>query len=161
ITIDNAVASDISTTGGSGLGTFSLDEVQEFKLITDNFSAEFGRNSGAQLQLITKTGTNQYHGTVYEFHQDAAGNARDFFDSTGKVTPVVNNLWGFVAGGPIVKDHLFVFGHYEGNKIRGAGSTNVANVLTTAQVAGITDPTSQALFKGVGSPSSSTGSLSN
>jgi hypothetical protein len=161
ITIDNAVASDISTTGGAGLGTFSLDEVQEFKLITDNFSAEFGRNSGAQVQLITKSGTNQYHGSVYEFHQDAAGNARDFFDTTGKVTPVVNNLWGFTAGGPIVKDHLFAVGHYEGNKIRGAGSTNVATVLTPAQAAAITDPTSKALFQAVGAPTSPSGSLSN
>jgi hypothetical protein len=166
ITIDNAVASDISTTGGAGLGTFSLDEVQEFKLITDNFSAEFGRNSGAQLQLITKSGTNEYHGSVYEFHQDAAGNARDFFDKTGKVTPVVNNLWGFVAGGPVVKNHLFVFGHYEGNKVRGAGSTSTATVLTPAQAAAITDPTSQALFQAVGAPtgtpnSSGSGSVSN
>lgn len=154
ITIDNAVASDISTTGGAGLGTFSLDEVEEFKLITDNFSAEFGRNSGAQVQLITKSGTNQYHGSVYEFHQDAAGNARDFFNTNGQVTPVVNNLWGFTAGGPIVKDHLFVFGHYEGNKIRGAGSTSTATVLTPSQVAGITDPTSKALFQAVGAPTS-------
>ena len=162
ITIDNAVASDISTTGGAGLGTFSLDEVQEFKLITDNFNAEFGRNSGAQVQLITKSGTNQYHGSVYEFHQDAAGNARDFFDPfttqhpNGMVTPVVNNLWGFAAGGPVVKDHLFVFGHYEGNKVRGAGSTNNATVLTPSQVAGITDPTSKALFQAVGAPTSAT-----
>jgi Carboxypeptidase regulatory-like domain len=173
ITIDNAVASDISTTGGSGIGTFSLDEVQEFKLITDNFSAEFGRNSGAQVQIITKSGTNQYHGSVYEFHQDAAGNARDYFNSFtpqqphGAVTPVVNNLWGFAAGGPVVKDHLFVFGHYEGNKVRGAGSTNTATVLTPAQAAGITNPTSQALFQAVGAPtgtptaSGASGTVSN
>jgi hypothetical protein len=169
ITIDGAVASDISTTGGAGLGTFSLDEVQEFKLITDNFSAEFGRNAGAQVQLITKSGTNQYHGSAYEFHQDAAGNARDFFDPitsqrpNGTVTPVVNNLWGFVAGGPVVKDHLFVLGHYEGNKIRGAGSTNTATVLTPAQAAGITNPTSKALFQAVGAPTSSdaSGRVSN
>jgi Carboxypeptidase regulatory-like domain len=173
ITIDNAVASDISTTGGSGIGTFSLDEVQEFKLITDNFSAEFGRNSGAQLQLITKSGTNQYHGSVYEFHQDAAGNARDYFDTftpqhpNGTVTPIVNNLWGFAAGGPVVKNHLFVFGHYEGNKIRGAGSTNTATVLTPAQAAAITNPTSQALFQAVGAPtgtptpSGTSGTVSN
>jgi hypothetical protein len=156
ITVDNAVASDISTTGGAGLGTFSLDEVQEFKLITDNFSSEFGRNSGAQVQLITKSGTNQYHGSVYEFHQDAAGNARDFFDTSGQVTPVVNNLWGFAAGGPVVKDHLFVFGHYEGNKIRGAGSTSTATVLTPSQATGIADPTSKAIFQAVGAPTSAT-----
>jgi hypothetical protein len=163
ITIDNAVATDISTTGGSGTGTFSLDEVQEFKLITDNFGAEFGRNSGAQLQLITKSGTNQYHGSAYEFHQDAAGNARDFFNTNNTVTPLVYNLWGFTAGGPVVKDHLFVFGHYEGNKVRGAGSTSGAQVLTPTQVAGITDPTSKALFAAVGAPTSAdnSGAVSN
>jgi len=167
ITIDNAVASDISTTGGAGTGTFSLDEVQEFKLITDNFGAEFGRNSGAQLQLITKSGTNQYHGSAYEFHQDAAGNARDFFNTTGPgkpplaVTPLTYNLWGFTAGGPVVKDHLFVFGHYEGNKIRGAGSSSIANVLTPAQEAAIADPTSKALFAAVGAPTDPSGSVSN
>jgi len=161
ITIDNSTATDISTTGTSALGTFSLDSVQEVKLITNNFNPEFGRNSGAQVQIITKGGTNQYHGSIYEFNRNAAFNARDFFDKTGKVTPFVNNLWGFQAGGPIVKDHFFVYGHYEGNKTRGQGSTAVASVLTPAQAAGITDPTSKALFAAVGSPTSGSEQLNS
>jgi len=161
ITVDNITATDISTTGSSGTGTFSLDAVQEFKLITSNFSAEFGRNASAQVQIITKGGTNQYHGTAYWFHQNAAFNARDFFDTTGKATPFIQNQWGFTAGGPVVRNHLFAFGHYEGIKNRGAGSSSTANVLTTAEVAGITDPTSKALFAAVGSPSSDTGKLSS
>src|SRR5256885_941604 len=156
ITVDNITSTDISTTGSSETGTFSLDAVQEVKLITNNFSAEFGRNSGSQYQIITKGGTNDYHGTVYWFHQNTAFNARDFFDPftpehpAGQVTPFIQNQWGFVAGGPVVRNHLFAFGHYEGIHKRGAGSGSVATVLTPAQQAAIADPTSQALFAGVG-----------
>jgi hypothetical protein len=160
ITVDNITATDISTTGSSGMGTFSLDAVQEFKLITNNFSAEFGRNGGAQVQMITKGGTNNYHGTAYWFHQNAAFNARDFFDNTGKATPFIQNQWGFTAGGPIVKNHLFAFGHYEGIKNRGAGSSSAAIVLTPTDQAAITDPTSQALFTALGAPTDPSGSLS-
>ena len=165
ITVDNITATDISTTGSSGTGTFSLDAVQEFKLITNNFSAEFGRNGGAQVQIITKGGTNEFHGTAYWFHQNSAFNARDFFDQytlehpTGQVTPFIQNQWGFTAGGPIVKNHLFAFGHYEGIKNRGAGSSSAASVLTPTEQAAITDPTSQALFTALGAPTSSSGSL--
>lgn len=157
ITVDNAVASDISTTGESGIGTLSLDGVQEVKVITNNFTAEYGRNSGAQVQVITKSGTNQYHGSVYEFHQNAFFNARDYFDTTRRPTPLIQNQYGFTAGGPILRNKMFAFGHYEGLKTRGAGSTATATVLTSAQVAGITDPTSLAVFQGAGSPSSASG----
>ena len=160
ITVDNIISTDISTTGSSEIGTLSLDAVQEIKLISNNYSAEFGRNSGSQYQIITKGGTNDYHGTVYWFHQNAAFNARDFFDDTGKATPFIQNQWGFVAGGPVIKNHLFAFGHYEGIKTRGAGSGSIATVLTPAQQAAITDPTSQALFAGVGAPTSTSGQLS-
>ncbi len=159
ITVDNITATDISTTGSSGMGTFSLDSVEEFKMISNNFSAEFGRNGGAQVQIITKGGTNTYHGTAYWFHQNAAFNARDFFDDTGKATPFIQNQWGFTAGGPIVKNHLFAFGHYEGIKNRGAGSSSAASVLTPADQAAITDPTSQALFTALGAPTDPSGQL--
>jgi hypothetical protein len=139
ITVDNITATDISTTGSSGTGTFSLDAVEEFKLISNDFSAEFGRNSGSQVQIITKSGTNTFHGTAYEFHQNAYFNARDFFDTTGTATPFIQNQWGFTAGGPAIKNHLFAFGHYEGIKNRGAGSSSAATVLQPADVAAITD----------------------
>lgn len=152
ITVDNAVATDIAVTGASGTNTFSLDSVQEVQLITAGFPAEFGRNSGSQLQIITKSGTNEYHGSVYEFLQNSALNARDFFDTTGKPTPFKRNQWGFAAGGPIIKNRFLVSGDYEGIKTRGASSTAVATVLTPADAAGITDPTSLALFNAVGAP---------
>jgi carboxypeptidase family protein len=161
ITVDNAVASDISTTGSSGTGTFSLDAVQEVKLITNNFTAEYGRNSGAQVQIITKQGTNNYHGSVYWFHQNGYFNARDYFDDTGEPTPLIQNLYGFTAGGPVIKNKFFLFGHYEGLKIRGAGSSSTASVMTDAEAAGITDPTSLAYFQANGSPSSADGTLTS
>ncbi len=161
ITVDGVTSTDISTTGASGTGTFSLDQVQEFKLITNNYSAELGRNSGSQVQIITKGGTNDLHGTAYWFHQNKALNARDYFDDTGEATPLIQNLWGFTFGGPLLKDRTFFFGHYEGLKIRGAGSTVVANVLTPAEAAAITDPTSLALFNAVGAPTDPSGDLSS
>ncbi|HTC93764.1 MAG TPA: carboxypeptidase regulatory-like domain-containing protein [Terriglobales bacterium] len=161
ITIDNTTSTDISTTGNAELGTFVIDEIQEFKLITNNFDAEYGRNAGAQVQIITRSGGNAYHGTLYEYHQNAAFNARDFFDTTGKPTPFIQNNWGFVAGGPIIKNHTFIFGHYDGVKTRGAGSTSQATVLTPAQAGAITDPTAAGLFAAVGSPDSPIGTLSS
>lgn len=165
ITVDNAVASDISTTGESGIGTISLDGVQEVKVITNNFTAEYGRNSGAQVQVITKSGTNQYHGSLYEFHQNAFFNAPDYFSGfpTGRriPTPLIQNQYGFTAGGPILKDRMFVFGHYEGLKTRGAGSTSTATVLTSGQASAITDTTAAAVFQGAGSPSAASGQLTS
>jgi Carboxypeptidase regulatory-like domain len=161
ITIDNAVATDIAVTGAAGTNTFSLDSIQEVQLITAGFAAEFGRNSGSQLQIITQGGTNNYHGSVYEFLQNSSLNARDFFDTTGKATPFQRNQWGFVAGGPIIKNRLLVSGHYEGIKNRGASSTAVATVLTPTEAAGITDPTTRALFNAVGAPQSPTGQIAS
>ncbi len=161
ITIDNAVATDIAVTGSSGTNSMSLDSIQEVKLITAGFPAEFGRNSGSQLQIITQGGTNDYHGSVYEFLQNSALNARDYFDTTGKATPFKRNQWGAVAGGPLVKNRVFIAGHYEGIKNRGASDTAVATVLTPTQVAGITDPTSLGLFNAVGTPQSPSGQLTS
>ena len=169
ITVDGIISSDLSTTGEAGTGTFSYDGVQEFKLISNNFDAEFGRNSGSQVQIITKSGTNQFHGSAYWFHQNTFFNARDYFnnvkpdgsDGPGLPTPFVQNQGGFTAGGPIYKDHTFVFGHWEIDKTRGGGSTAVARVLTPAQASGIVDPTAAALFKADGSPQSGSGTLAN
>jgi len=67
ITVDNAVSTDVSTTGGAGLGTVPLDAIKEVTVISNNFSAEFGRNASSQFQLVTKSGTNQFHGSAAHF----------------------------------------------------------------------------------------------
>jgi hypothetical protein len=169
ITVDNIISSDLSTTGEAGTGTFVLEGVQEFKLITNNFDAEFGRNSGSQVQVLTKRGTNQIHGTAYWFHQNSFFNARDFFNTQivngatepGPAVPFIQNQGGFAAGGPVYKNHTFIFGHWEIDRTRGAGGAVTAHVLRPDEAAGITDPTSLALFKQYGSPTSATGLINN
>jgi hypothetical protein len=160
ITVDNATATDVSTTGSTGLGTFPIDAVREVSFITNNFNAEFGRNSSAQFQIVTKSGGNDFHGRLFEFFRNDKLNARSFFDTTGHPDVTRNNDWGAVVSGRIIKDKIFWLGTYEQVKIRGAGSPLVANVPTPEKVAAITDPTSKALFStfGVSSPS---GSVSN
>ena len=160
ITLDGVTASDISTTGESG-AAFVQDSVAEVKVITNNFDAEFGRNSGSQLQIITKSGTNDYHGSAYWYGQNSGfGNAKGYFTPVGGSVPkLVQNQGGVTFGAPIYKDHTFFYGQWEVDRTRGAGQGVIANVFTPAQAAGITDPTSQALFQQDGSFTSPTGSL--
>lgn len=159
ITLDGVTAADISTTGESG-AAFTQDDIQEVKVITNNFDAEFGRNSGAQVQLLTKSGTNQFHGEAYDYAQNTFfGNARNYFDTTGQASPIVQDQGGGNAGGPIYKNHTFFYGSFEEDRTRGQGASVIANVMTPAQAAAITDPTSAAIFKSDGSPSAATGAL--
>jgi Carboxypeptidase regulatory-like domain len=160
ITVDGVTATDISTTGEGGGFVFSQDAVQEVKVITNNFDAEFGRNSGSQVQILTKSGTNDFHGSGYWYFQNNdLGNAKDYFSQN--VIPIIQNQGGGTFGGPIYKNHTFFYGQGEVDRTRGAGGSAIASVLTTQQAAGITDPTDLAIFKSDGSPSSATGSLTN
>src|ERR1700719_3121517 len=162
ITLDGVTGTDISTTGEGGGLVLVQDAVEEVKVITNNFDAEFGRNSGSQVQILTKGGTNDYHGSAFWYFQNNdLGNARDFFDQTGNPTPIIQNQGGGTFGAPIYKNHTFFFGSGEVDRTRGAGSTATATVLTTGQAAKITDPTTLALFKADGSPSTASGQLSN
>jgi Carboxypeptidase regulatory-like domain len=159
ITLDGVTAADISTTGESG-AAFTQDDIQEVKIITNNFDAEFGRNSGSQVQLLTKSGTNHFHGEAYDYAQNTFfGNARNYFDTTGKATPIIQDQGGGNFGGPVIKNHTFFYGSFEEDRTRGAGGSVIANVITPAEAATITDPTSAALFKSDGSPTSPTGRL--
>ncbi len=159
ITLDGVTAADISTTGESG-AAMTQDDIQEVKVITNNFDAEFGRNSGSQVQLLTKSGTNRFHGEAYDYAQNTFfGNARNYFDTTGKATPIIQDQGGFNVGGPVIKDHTFFYGSFEEDRTRGAGASVIAHVMTPTDAAAITDPTSKALFASDGSPQSSSGTL--
>ena len=148
ITVDNITATDISVTGTGGvLGPLSFSQIKEVKLITNNFSAEYGRNGGSQLQYITHSGTNDFHGDLYEYFQNDKLNARPFFDRTGKANIVRQNIYGLAFGGPVVRNKLFFFGTLEYLKLRGAGSARIAQVPTPAMIAQVTDPTSRALLQ--------------
>src|SRR5689334_12488071 len=101
-----------------GLNPLNPDSTQEFRVITNNFSPEFGRNNGAVVDVLTKSGTNDVHGSAYWFGRYDALGARDFFNhepDTPK-NPYVRNIFGAAAGGPIRKDKTFWFGNYEGQR---------------------------------------------
>jgi hypothetical protein len=94
------------------------DSVEEFRVTTTNPNAAQGRSSGAQVSLVTRGGTNQFHGGVYEFHRNTVTSANDFFNNrTGTPTPkLLRNLFGGTFGGPIKQDKLFFFFTYEGRR---------------------------------------------
>ncbi|HEY4661185.1 MAG TPA: TonB-dependent receptor, partial [Terriglobales bacterium] len=104
--------------GGLVLRT-NVDAIQEFKIQTNSYSAEFGRSGGAVVNAIIKSGTNNYHGTVFEFFRNAALDARDYFeDPTQKKASFKQNQFGGTFGGPVIKNKLFFFGDYQGTRIR-------------------------------------------
>lgn len=96
------------------------DAIQEFKVQTNNLGPEYGRFAGGVINLSTKSGTNQFHGSLYEFIRNKVLNANDFFDNRNGVTrpPFTQNQFGVNGGGPIVRNKLFFFGAYEGFRLR-------------------------------------------
>jgi hypothetical protein len=94
----------------------SPDALQEFKVMTSNFSSEYGRFGGGLFVAVTRAGTNQLHGSLWEYLRNKDLNARNFF-STSK-PDLKQNQFGFTAGGPIIKNRTFVFGSYQGTRIR-------------------------------------------
>src|ERR1700756_4647636 len=98
----------------------SPDSIQEFRVLTNTFDAEYGRNSGSVVNVVTKSGTNQFHGNMYEFFRNKVLNANAYcFSADGCPKPQFNqNQFGGTFGGPIVKDHTFFFTSYEGRRIR-------------------------------------------
>jgi hypothetical protein len=109
------------------------DAIQEFKIQTHSYAAEFGRNAGAVVNVVTKSGTNQLHGSAWEFNRSDALNARNYFAlSTLPKPELKQNQFGASGGGPIEKNRLFVFGFYEGYR-NSQGSTSNIVVLTDAQ----------------------------
>ena len=112
----------------------SVDAIQEFRVQTSNYSAEFGTEAGGQINLVTKSGTNSLHGSAYEFLRNDAFDGRNFFSGSTK-PELRRNQYGGTLGGPIRKDKTFFFGSYEGTRIR-KGFTQTAFVPTPAERAG-------------------------
>lgn len=124
-----------------GISTPNIDATQEFRVITNNFNAEFGRNSGAIVNVATKNGTNEFHGAGYIYYRSDAFAARDFFDTTGKANPLQRRQPGFSIGGPVRKDKTFFFFNYERDRFD-QGITVTQIVPTAAARQGIFDLTS-------------------
>jgi hypothetical protein len=128
----------------------SPDAIEEFRVLTNTFDAEYGRNSGSVVNVVTKSGTNNVHGDVYEFFRNNVLNTKGFFDST--VPAYQQNQFGATLGGPIKKDKTFIFGSYEGNRLKQGISSGATYLPTTAEAGGdfsgdgpfagsVTDPT--------------------
>lgn len=135
--LDGITINDYSNAGpGSILGVvLGVEAVQEFSVITNDAPASYGRTSGGVINSITRSGTNDLHGSAYEFLRNSALDARNFFDATHAPPPFRRNQFGIDAGGPIVKDKLFVFGDYEGVR-QGLTTTTVDIVPSAAARAG-------------------------
>ena len=106
----------VEETGYNGAAIIpTLDSIQEFRLLTSTFDAEYGHFSGAIVNVITKSGNNEFHGTAFEFLRNNALDARNFFDGSDKGA-FHRNQFGFAAGGPILKNRLFFFADYQGTR---------------------------------------------
>ena len=139
----------------------SINTVQEFKADNSTFSAEYGRNSGAIVNIATRSGSNDYHGELFEFLRNDYFDARNFFDRTTQPAPFKRNQFGFNVGGPLNVPHFgdggpvfgyqgknktFFFFSYEGLRQRQGLTLPASTVPTAAQRAGVTDPVIKALL---------------
>src|SRR5262245_47144159 len=131
-TIDGSDNNDISVT----ISTSPIvpEAVAEFQVQTNPYNVEFGRNSGAQINVITKSGTNQIHGEAFEYYGGSALNALDNREkANGLVRPARfnRNQFGFDMGGPIIKDRTFIFGLMQGDRLRSSGTPGAAVIIPT------------------------------
>jgi len=131
ITLDGVdVNSDTKGYAFTSVLPITQDSVQEFRVTTSNYNADEGRSSGAQVALVTKSGTNEFHGSVFESHRSTGTSANDYFVKLAELqsgqpnTPpkLLRNNFGAAVGGPIKKEHLFFFANYEGHRQREAES---------------------------------------
>ncbi|PYU38747.1 MAG: hypothetical protein DMG53_25725, partial [Acidobacteria bacterium] len=143
----------IDTQINSALGNFRLtDAVQEFAVQTSVATAEFGRGTGGQVSIVTKSGSNQFHGSAFEYLRNSVLDAADFFTNKnhGTKNPLHRNQYGATVGGPVLKDKMFFFGSYEGFR-QIAPTVSSARVPTDADIALVPvnqrDPISVALLK--------------
>jgi hypothetical protein len=131
------------------------DAIQEFKILTHSYSAEYGRNAGSVVNVVTKSGTNAWHGGAWEFNRSDALQARNFFAPTTQPKPQLKqNQFGAALGGPLAKSKLFAFGYYEGYR-NVSGTTTTLAVLSPEQrrgdfsgLAAVRDPLTGQPFPG-------------
>jgi Carboxypeptidase regulatory-like domain/TonB dependent receptor/TonB-dependent Receptor Plug Domain len=117
--------------GASGLN-LGVDGIQEFSVLTSNYTAEYGRTSGAVINAITKSGVNDFHGTAFLFDRDKVFDAKNYFDPAGPISPFRRVQFGASGGTAIIKDKLFVYGTYEGVRQNKPGSQAI-HVPTEAE----------------------------
>jgi hypothetical protein len=139
-------ANNYMVNGGDGNDLFvnlpaiepSPDAIQEFRVLTNTFDAEYGRNSGSIVNVVTKSGTNQFHGDFYEYFRNTALDANNFFNNANGVSvpDFKQNQFGGTIGGPIHKDRTFFFGSYEGRRIRQGISSGTVALPNSGEISG-------------------------
>jgi outer membrane receptor protein involved in Fe transport len=123
-------ADNVSSVDGGFVLKPPIDAIAEFKILSHNANAEFGRNTGSTTNIVTRSGSNSFHGAAWEFLRNDAMDSSDYF--TQSVQPLKQNQFGATFGGPIVKDKTFFFGYYEGFRNR-QGETAPATVPSAAE----------------------------
>lgn len=125
ITLDGVDNNDqIAPSAFSGVLRTTLDSLEEFRVTTANAGADQGRSSGGQVNMVTRSGTNEIHGALYEYNRNTFGVANDWFNKSGELQSdnpnrpgkLIRNTYGIRLGGPLKKDKVFLFGNYEGNR---------------------------------------------
>lgn len=145
---------DVSETKNMGAGVIpNLDSIQEFRLITNSFDAEYGKFTGAVTNTITRSGANALHGDAFEFLRNRNLDARNYFDNAR--ADLHRNQFGYAVGGPFWKDHLFWFTDYQGTRQSEGASTGLIQVPTAAQRSGAF---SASAFSGSSGPTTVDGS---
>jgi len=123
-------ADNVSSVDGGFVLKPPIDAIGEFRILTHNANAEFGRNTGSTTNIVTRSGTNSFHGAVWEFLRNDAMDSSDYF--TRSVQPLKQNQFGATFGGPLIKDKTFFFGYYEGFRNR-QGESAPATVPSPAE----------------------------
>jgi hypothetical protein len=126
-------ADNVSSVDGGFVLKPPIDAIAEFKILSHNANAEFGRNTGSTTNIVTRSGSNSFHGATWEFLRNDAMDSSDYF--TQSVQPLKQNQFGASFGGPMVKDKTFFFGYYEGFRNR-QGETVPATVASSAETQG-------------------------
>lgn len=123
---------------GLSLTANNSDSVGEFRVVTEGGKAEYGRSAGGQVEMVTKSGSNQFHGNAYDFLRNTDLNANDFFNnqSGGTVPKLIQNIFGASFGGPIIHNKFFIFGNYQGQRTQQEVIRN-RTILTDSAKAGI------------------------
>src|SRR6266849_5184407 len=136
----------------------NIESIQEFKVVTNAFSAEYGRNAGIIITGVSKSGSNGFHGGAFEFVRNEKFDAKNFFDGPGPIIPFKRNVYGYNLGGPIRKNKTFFFTSYEGRQGREVASLKTL-APTDAQRAAVTNPIITKLLAIVPRPNDPTGTF--
>jgi hypothetical protein len=153
--MDGVITTNYGSGGAAQSGSYAgipipnPDSIQEFKVQTSQYDAAYGQNPGANVNVVTKSGTNQYHGSIWEFNRNNFFNANDFFYKRSEASELLpnsppevkQNQYGGTFGGPIMKDKWFVFGSYQGTRqLNGLGSNGFATGITSVGLMPFNEP---------------------